>query len=220
MPKMLRAPVPMTCGTRGTSGARSCEPQTRPRLVGLASRTPCAPVTAHATTTDAYEYDAAGAATPLPREVTDRCRSGPATVALTSSHGYYGPAQLAHTSASRHARFLAPQIRGGDECGQNFYRGSRPGEPVSFQPKPGEYKIDPDSGTVRPTRGVSIFDNRERLVGMGFIPHRIDLSSLPSDLPIIQQGTKPDHYEITPREGTSLLPAEYEALLSQIRTLD
>ncbi|MGH9163976.1 MAG: hypothetical protein ACRDZW_00470 [Acidimicrobiales bacterium] len=67
---------------------------------------------------------------------------------------------------------------------------------------------------------MSVFDNRERLIGMGFIPHRIDLNSVLSDLQIIQQGTKPDHYEITPRLGVSLLPAEYEALLARIRTLN
>jgi hypothetical protein len=68
--------------------------------------------------------------------------------------------------------------------------------------------------------GVSVFDNRERVVSRGFVPHRVDLSSVASDLQIIQRGADPHHYEITPRPGTSLLPEEYAALLRQIRTLD
>lgn len=75
------------------------------------------------------------------------------------------------------------------------------------------------TGFVKPTHGVSVFDNPDSVVSKGFEPHRIDLTSIPSDLQIIQRGNDPHHYEITPRPGTSLLPEEYAALLRRIRTL-
>ena len=69
-------------------------------------------------------------------------------------------------------------------------------------------------------QGVPLRGPGESVVSRGFVPHRVDLSSVPSDLQIIQRGADPHHYEITPRPGTSLLPEEYAALLRQIRTLD
>jgi hypothetical protein len=66
---------------------------------------------------------------------------------------------------------------------------------------------------------VSVFDNRESVASRGFVPHRVDMSSVSGDLQIIQRGEDPHHHEITPRPGTSLLPEDYAALLRRIRTL-
>jgi hypothetical protein len=115
---------------------------------------------------------------------------------------------------------LMPFCTPGDDDQADFYRGSRLGEPVSFEPQPNEYRVDPATGFVRPTHGVSVFDNRESVASRGFVPHRVDMSSVSSDLQIIQRGEDPHHYEITPRPGTSLLPEDYAALLRRIRTLD
>lgn len=39
--------------------------------------------------------------------------------------------------------------------GQQFYRGAKPGEAPTFSPRPNEYRVDPLSGTVKGTHGVS-----------------------------------------------------------------
>lgn len=142
--------------------------------------------------------------------------AGPATAPIRR---YGDSANVARTSAPRVSGFFAPQTPGGECEPGGFWRGSRPGQPVSFEPMPNEYRVDATTGFVKPTHGVSVFDNPESVVSKGFEPHRIDLTSIPSDLQIIQRGNDPHHYEITPRSGTSLLPEEYAALLRRIRTL-
>jgi RHS repeat-associated protein len=42
----------------------------------------------------------------------------------------------------------------------SFFRGSKGSEGVDFTPKPNEYKIDPSTGLVKTSHGVSVFDNR------------------------------------------------------------
>lgn len=61
-------------------------------------------------------------------------------------------------------------------------------------------------------------DNSESASSRGFVPHRIDMSSVSSDLQIIQRGVDPHHHEITPCPGMSLLSEDYAALLWRIRT--
>lgn len=178
---------------------------------------------AGAATTRSHHYGAAdtgtqqivGAAARVDRPV-GRSAAPPAAA---SGYVYDDTAQPALRSAPPVAGFLAPQTPGGECEPGGFWRGSRPGQPVSFEPMPNEYRVDATTGFVKPTHGVSVFDNPESVVSKGFEPHRIDLTSIPSDLQIIQRGNDPHHYEITPRSGTSLLPEEYAALLRRIRTL-
>jgi len=84
---------------------------------------------------------------------------------------------------------------------------------------PNEYRVDATTGFVKPTNGISVFDSLESVASKGFEPHWVDLTSIPSDLQIIQRGNDPHHCEITWRSGTSLLPEEYAALLRRIRTI-
>jgi hypothetical protein len=97
-----------------------------------------------------------------------------------------------------------------------FFRGARPGEEPTFAPRPNEFKVDPATGTVRPTHGVSVFDNPGSVASKGFEPNEVDQSTIPSQLRIIQRGSDPHHYEIVPQVGTSLTPEEFADLLGQI----
>ena len=46
--------------------------------------------------------------------------------------------------------------------GQDFFRGSRNGEAPDFTPRPNEFKVDKQTGLVKDTHGVSVFDNAKR----------------------------------------------------------
>jgi hypothetical protein len=98
----------------------------------------------------------------------------------------------------------------------SFYRGARPGEEPSFAPRPNEYRVDPSTGTVRSTHGVSLFDNPGSVSSKGFVPYEVDQSTIPDELRIIQRGADPSHYEIVPQQGTSLTPQQFTDLLCQI----
>ncbi|HEX8157810.1 MAG TPA: DUF6531 domain-containing protein [Solirubrobacteraceae bacterium] len=101
----------------------------------------------------------------------------------------------------------------------HFWRGSAPGEPVSFDPKPHEFKVDRDTGYVKPTHGVSVWDSPEHVSSRGFIPNKIDPASVPDELRIIRRGKTPGHHEIVPAEGANLTEEQYRRALSQIRIL-
>ena len=98
----------------------------------------------------------------------------------------------------------------------DFYRGAKPGEAPSFTPKPNEFKVDKATGTVKPTHGVSVFDNAESVSSKGFVPHKIDQSTIPDSLQIIQRGKDPRHFEITPKPGANLTPEQFSKACSQI----
>jgi hypothetical protein len=97
----------------------------------------------------------------------------------------------------------------------SFYRGSKKGEPVSFKAKPGEYKIDPETGLVKTTHGVSVFNNLESVASRGFDPNKIDISTVGDNLKIIQRGNDLKHYEIVPSAPMPL--DDYQAALSKIK---
>lgn len=97
-----------------------------------------------------------------------------------------------------------------------FFRGARSGEPPSFAPRPNEFKVDRETGFVRDTHGVSVFDNPESVASKGFTPHQIDPSTVPDELRIIQQGQNPHHFEIVPQPGANLTPDGFAACLAQI----
>jgi RHS repeat-associated protein len=101
---------------------------------------------------------------------------------------------------------------------QDYYRGAKPGEPPSFAPRETEYKVDQQTGYVKPTHGVSVFDNPESVSRNGYVSHAVDQSTVPDDLHIIQRGRDSHHYEIVPTPGANLAPENFAERLSQIRT--
>jgi RHS repeat-associated protein len=109
---------------------------------------------------------------------------------------------------------------GTPEEGPSFFRGARPGQDPTFVPRPNEFRVDSGTGTVRPTHGLSVFDNSDSVASKGFVPFRLDLSTIPSELRIIQRGNDLRHFEIVPKEGTSLTPEQFSDLLCQIHPVE
>jgi RHS repeat-associated protein len=107
------------------------------------------------------------------------------------------------------------RIPGGGKTG--YWRGTKDGEPVSFAPSKGDFRIDHETGFVQTTHGVSVFDNPESVRGRGFTPHEVDTRSVPPQLRVRQRGNDPHHFEIRPVPGASLTPQRFEALLSMVR---
>ncbi|MGW3127020.1 RHS repeat-associated core domain-containing protein [Streptomyces sp. NPDC001123] len=101
---------------------------------------------------------------------------------------------------------------------ESCFRGAREGESPSFVPRPNDFKVDPTTGFVKETHGLSVFDNPESVEGKGFVPHGIDMGSVPDSLRVIQRGKDPRHFEIVPAPGANLTPGQYADALSQIRT--
>ncbi|MEV4110944.1 polymorphic toxin-type HINT domain-containing protein [Nonomuraea sp. NPDC049695] len=100
-----------------------------------------------------------------------------------------------------------------DQC----FRGARSNESPSFVPRPNDFKVDAETGFVRETHGISVFDNPESVSLKGFVPHQIDESSIPRTLRVIQRGRDPRHYEIVPAPGANLTPERYAAELGKIK---
>jgi hypothetical protein len=97
-----------------------------------------------------------------------------------------------------------------------FFRGVKPGEELSFVPKPGEFKVDPKTGFVKDTHGVSVYDNPLSVSNNGRIPYRVDQSSIPDSLRIIQRGGDLTHFEIVPKPGANLTPQQFTNACSSI----
>lgn len=95
-----------------------------------------------------------------------------------------------------------------------FFRGAKAGEAPSFVPRPDEFKVDPKTGLVKDTHGVSVFDNPASVRSKGYVPHRVDLNSIPDSLRIIQRGGDPRHFEIVPVPGANLTPQHINACSS------
>jgi hypothetical protein len=87
-----------------------------------------------------------------------------------------------------------------------FYRGGN-----SLRPRPGEVRIDPATGLLRPTHGVSVFDRPDNLDRFG---GAYEVMTVPDKLRIVQRGRDPHHFEIVP--AYSMPQAEYEEALQQI----
>jgi hypothetical protein len=98
------------------------------------------------------------------------------------------------------------------------FRGSRSGESPNFTPRPNDYKVDPKTGYVKDSHGVSIFDNPISVEGKGFVPNEINMDSVPNTLRIIQRGSDLRHFEIVPAPGANLTPGQYAEELSKITT--
>jgi hypothetical protein len=104
-------------------------------------------------------------------------------------------------------------------CGGEYYRGAKPGEEPSFVPRPNDYKVDTNTGFVKDTHGVSVFDNPGSVSRNNYVPHQIDMDTVPDSLRIIQRGNDPRHFEIVPKPGANLTPDEYTNALCQIQCL-
>jgi hypothetical protein len=112
-----------------------------------------------------------------------------------------------------------PVLVHNDGCGPaSFYRGAKDGGP-SFVPRPNDYKVDPTTGFVKETHGVSLFDNPGSITSRGLEPHGIDPATMPNTLRVIQRGRDLNHYEIVPAPGANLTPARYGEELSKIRCM-
>ncbi len=102
-----------------------------------------------------------------------------------------------------------------DPWGWSFFRGSSPGQPPSFAPRPGEYRVK--DGLAQPTHGVSVFDNPESVAKKGFEPHAIDMTTVPDTLQIKQRGQDPKHFEVMPKKA--MPEEEYKSALDKVKTL-
>ncbi len=87
-----------------------------------------------------------------------------------------------------------------------FYRGGS-----GLRPRPREVRIDPVTGLVQTTHGISVFDRPDNLERFGGAH---EVVSVPANLRIIQRGRDPHHFEIVP--AVPMTPAEYEVALQQI----
>jgi hypothetical protein len=87
-----------------------------------------------------------------------------------------------------------------------YYRGGN-----SLTPTPGDVRIDPTTGLLRTTHGVSVYDRPDNLDRFG---GAFRVSGVPDRLMIVQRGRDPHHFEIVPAHAMTF--AEYEDALKQI----
>ena len=89
---------------------------------------------------------------------------------------------------------------------RSVYRGGD-----DFTVKSNEVKINPETGDVKTTHGVSLDVNPETVSRFG---GAYKIESLPEGLKIIQRGARPEHFEIVPEYE---MPLEtFQELLNQI----
>jgi hypothetical protein len=88
-----------------------------------------------------------------------------------------------------------------------FYRGGN-----SLTPRPGELRTDPQTGLLRTTHSISVYDRPDNLDRFG---GAYQLTAVPDSLRIIQRGQDPHHFEIVP--AAPMTQAEYEAALGQVK---
>lgn len=69
---------------------------------------------------------------------------------------------------------------------------------------------------MKPTHGLSVFDNPASVSATNRIPYEIDLNSVPNTLQFIQRGLDPSHYEIVPADGADLTTEEFLCGLAQV----
>jgi hypothetical protein len=72
-------------------------------------------------------------------------------------------------------------------------------------------RVDPATGLLRTTHGISVFDRPDGLDRFG---GAYEVVSLPDKLRIIQRGRDTHHFEIVP--AIPMPPEEYEEALQQI----
>jgi RHS repeat-associated protein len=110
-----------------------------------------------------------------------------------------------------------------DILGLAFFRGASEGSLPDFTPRPpvktpkgwqGDYRLNSD-GLVDTKFGVSVFDNAASVSSKGFIPHEIDMGTVPDTLKIVQKAANPHHFEIMPENP--MTEADYKADLAKIK---
>lgn len=77
--------------------------------------------------------------------------------------------------------------------------------------KPGEIRVDPMTGLVQPTHGLSLDTDPANLIRFGGVSK---VRSIPDELQIVQRGRRDTHFEIVPKQPIS--PDRYQELVSQI----
>jgi hypothetical protein len=87
-----------------------------------------------------------------------------------------------------------------------YYRGGS-----SLVPRPIDVIINPGTGMVSPTRGVSVFDRPDGLDRFG---GAYEVGPLPPSLKIVKTGRNPHHFEIAPAHEMTM--NEYQAELAKI----
>jgi hypothetical protein len=94
---------------------------------------------------------------------------------------------------------------------QIFYRGGS-----QFIAKLNEVKIDPNTGFVKPTNGISVHrdPNKVRRFGGAY-----KIIFLPDTLRMIQRGRDPQHYEIVPKEANLLTFEQFNEELEKIQAI-
>jgi hypothetical protein len=140
---------------------------------------------------------------------------------LTSSDASIGERAIA--AASLISEVASPvsarDVKAAADKGGDLFRGAKGADSPSFTPKPNEFKVDQATGAVKPTHGVSVFDNAESVASKGFTPHKVDQSTVPDSLQIIQRGNDPSHFEITPKPGVNLTIDQFKEALECIQCL-
>jgi len=143
---------------------------------------------------------------------------------ISALRGNYGDAALSASSAIPFIGIGANIAKVGNRAGDvvdvtkeaDFFRGAKPGNTPDFTPRPNDFKVDNVTGTVKPTHGVSVFDNPNSISSNGFVPYKVDQSTIPDTLQIIQRGKDPAHFEITPKLGANLTPQQFNDACSKI----
>ena len=90
---------------------------------------------------------------------------------------------------------------------QAYYRGGADLTPRLRQ----DVRIDPDTGLVRKTHGISLYDDPAWVEQFG---GAYLVKSIPAGLRIIQRGQNPHHFELTPNEPMTF--ERYVELLAQV----
>jgi hypothetical protein len=87
-----------------------------------------------------------------------------------------------------------------------YYRGGS-----SLKPKSFEVRVNPGTGLLKLTHGVSVFDRPDNLDRFG---GAYEITNVPAGPTIIQRGRDPRHFEIVLAQPMTF--AEYETELSKI----
>src|SRR5947209_4851585 len=93
-----------------------------------------------------------------------------------------------------------------DPAEVDVYRGGR-----DLDAKPTEYRVDPATGYVKSTHGLSVETDMAALARFGTVSR---IKGLPTTLMIVQRGRRATHFEVVPRQPMS--PHDYETALSQV----
>jgi hypothetical protein len=117
---------------------------------------------------------------------------------------------------------MKPVFLGVEMAAANPYHGT-PGEVIDptkvdvyrggtdLTVKPGEVKIDPLTGLVQPTHGLSLETDPSGLARFGGA-HKV--KSIPNELRIMQRGKRHTHFELVPKQP--MTPARFQDLVKQV----